>query len=171
MKKSVLGNSVQWLRRASAAVAFCGAACVALHAQEERDVLTLAFNDGTEQSYVLADRPKVTFDKTTLYVEAAGVSDEYGLASVHKFFFDKKIPSSIATVGTGECRLVYVDGENVELSGLTGGVKVSLYDISGCCLGAKAASADGRVAFSLADCKSGVYVIAVEGGRSFKILK
>lgn len=68
---------------------------------EEQSLLTLLFNDGHKQSYVLASRPKVTFDASTLYVASEDVKDEYVLADVRKFVFDKGDITAIAAVKDG----------------------------------------------------------------------
>lgn len=170
MKKLVFSSAVLGMKRALVAVLLCGASCLVSYA-DEQNILTLVFGDGTRLSYVLADRPKVTFDDTRLYVNAAAVDDDYELASVHKFLFGKGEPTSIAGVSAGESRLTYVDGENVGLSGLASGANVSLFDASGACLGVVRADNNGNACFSLAGRKAGVYVVAIEGSRSFKILK
>ena len=170
MKRLVFGNGIHGMKRAFIAALLCGASCLASYA-EEQNILTLVFGDGTRLSYVLADRPKVTFDDTRLYVNAAEVADDYELASVRKFLFGKGEPTSIAAVDNGESRLTYVDGENVELSGLKSGARVVLCDASGSCLYVVSSDAEGCASLSLADRSAGVYVVSVEGGRSFKILK
>ena len=164
------GNGIVGMKRALVATLLCGASCLVSHA-DEQNLLTLVFGDGTRFSYVLADRPKVTFDDTKLYVDAAEVADSYDLATVHKFLFDKREATSIAVVGKGESRLTYVDGENVVLSGLESGVRVSLFGTFGVCLGTVRADAEGSARFSLAGRDTGVYIVSVEGGRSFKVFK
>lgn len=170
MKKLVLGNGILGMKRALVATLLCGASCLVTQA-EEQNILTLVFGDGTRLSYVLADRPKVTFDDSHLYVNAAAVADDYDLSAVRKFLFGKGEPTSIAAVSAGESRLTYVDGEHARLSGLKSGSNVSLFDASGACLGVVRADTEGCAEVSLAGRKSGVYVVAVDGGRSFKILK
>lgn len=170
MKKLILSNGFLGIKRTLVAALLCGASCLVTQAEEE-NILTLVFGDGTRLSYVLADRPKVTFDDTRLYVNASAVADDYDLSTVHKFLFGKGEPTSIAAVSAGESRLTYVDGEHARLSGLKSGSKVSLFDASGSCLGVVRADAEGTADVSLAGCKSGVYVVSVDGGRSFKILK
>ena len=88
MKKNVITPMRRAMRRGIASMLLiCGMCQPAL--AEEQSLLTLLFNDGHKQSYVLASRPKVTFDASTLYVASEDVKDEYVLADVRKFVFDK----------------------------------------------------------------------------------
>jgi len=88
MKKNVITPMRRAMRRGIASMLLiCGMCQPAL--AEEQSLLTLLFNDGHKQSYVLASRPKVTFDASTLYVASEDVKDEYVLADVSKFVFDR----------------------------------------------------------------------------------
>lgn len=138
---------------------------------EEQSLLTLLFNDGHKQSYVLASRPKVTFDSSTLYVASDDVKDEYVLADVSQFVFDKGDVTAIAAVKDGECRLTFVDGATVEIEGIGAATTVRLYDASGKSIAATKADANGKAVVSLASCQNGMYVVSVDGGKSYKVIK
>lgn len=72
MKKNVITPMRRAMRRGIASMLLiCGMCQPAL--AEEQSLLTLLFNDGHKQSYVLASRPKVTFDASTLYVASEDV--------------------------------------------------------------------------------------------------
>ena len=137
----------------------------------EQNLLTIVFHDGNKQSYVLIDRPKVTFDAKTLYVTGTDISDNYQIGDVDKFVFDKGNPTDIRAVDENELRLSFTDGSTVSLEGVEPGTKVGLYDVAGAKLSTKAASANGRAIVNLADKRPGVYVISVGNSRTFKVTK
>lgn len=170
MKKNVITPMRCAMRRGIASMLLiCGMCQPAL--AEEQSLLTLLFNDGHKQSYVLASRPKVTFDASTLYVASEDVKDEYVLADVSKFVFDKGDITAIAAVKDGECRLTFVDGTTVEVEGIGAATAVRLYDVAGKSIAATKADANGKAVVSLASCQNGVYVVSVEGGKSYKVIK
>lgn len=170
MKKNVITPMRRAMRRGIASMLLiCGMCQPAL--AEEQSLLTLLFNDGHKQSYVLASRPKVTFDASTLYVASEDVKDEYVLADVSKFVFDKGDITAIAAVKDGECRLTFVDGTTVEVEGIGAATAVRLYDVAGKNIAATKADANGKAVVSLASCQNGVYVVSVEGGKSYKVIK
>ena len=138
---------------------------------EEKTMLVVILQGGQQQSYVLADRPKVTFDATNLYITNAAVEDSYEMSKVVKFVFEKGDATGIAPVVAGENRITFVDGENVVLEGLTPATGVSLFDISGHLLGKTSADATGSASVSLSGQSAGVYIVGVAGGKSYKILK
>lgn len=169
MKKTVITPMRRSLRRGIASLLLiCGMCQPALAEGESK--LTLLFKDGHKQSYVLATRPKVTFDDSKLYVASNDVSDEYVLADVNKFVFDD-IQTAIAEVKDGECRLTFVDGTTVVVEGIGVSKAVSLYDVAGKSLAATKADASGKAVVSLASCQPGVYVVSVEGGKAYKVIK
>lgn len=137
----------------------------------EQSLLTIVFHDGNKQSYVLTERPKVTFDATSLFVTGTTVSDTYRIAEVDKFVFDKGNPTDIRDVASGEVRLTFVDGENVLLEGLQPSAVVRLFDISGKSLASLKATADGKASVSLEGGEAGVYVVSISDGRTFKVMK
>lgn len=158
------------VRRSVLAALLLGGSCLTSLAAEH-NFLTIIFNDGSMQSYVLSERPKVTFDTKSLFVKSPDVNDTYTLSDVHKFVFSDDDQTAIASVVKGECRVTFVDGSNVVVEGLNPGCAVRVFDISGKMLSGTVAGADGRASVSLEAQLSGVYVVGVEGGKSFKLVK
>lgn len=170
MHKSTSENRpLRWRRLVAATLLAVGASLSAMAA--EQNLLVLIFHDGHKQSYVLADRPKVTFEGSTLHVDASAVSDTYTVAEVNKFVFDKGDATAIAPVSAGETRLTLTDGVHATLEGLTPGTAVRVYDLSGHTFQSAAADADGKAHVSLSGLQGGVYVISTADGKSYKILK
>ena len=138
---------------------------------EEKTMLVVILQNGQQQSYVFADRPKVTFDATNLYITSAAIEDSYEMSKVVKFVFEKGDATAIAPVVVGENRITFVDGEHVVLEGLAPATAVSLLDLGGHLLGKTAADASGSASVTLSGQPSGVYIVGVAGGKSYKIVK
>lgn len=169
MKKSTLKQwSSRSLRLLSAMLLlFCATLTTAA---AEAEMLIVIMQDGTQHSYVLTDKPKVTFDGTQMNINSAQLSDAYTISEVKKFVFADDA-SAIAPVAAGEQRVTFTDGTNVVLEGLNAGTQVSLYDLAGHALATVKANGEGQATLSLETQAAGVYVVSVSGGKSFKLLK
>lgn len=169
MKKSTLKQwSMRHLRALSATLLLLCATLSAAAADAE--MLVVIMHDGTQHSYVLADKPRVTFDGTQMNINSQSLSDTYTVSDVRKFVFQDDA-TAIAPVVAGEQRITFTDGANILLEGLKAGTQVALYDLSGHTLATTQATADGQATLSLSSHTAGVYVVSVAGGRSFKLLK
>lgn len=137
----------------------------------EQQFLTIIFQDGSKQSYTLNDRPKVTFDKTTLFVKAQEVENNFALKDVHKFVFTDTPETGISAVDGKVFRFSFTDGENVVLEGHAAGTAVRLYDTAGKAVRNTSADAEGRATVSLAGLQAGVYMINTADGKTYKVMK
>lgn len=137
----------------------------------EQTFLTIIFQDGTKQSYTLNDRPKVTFDKKTLFVKAQEVENSYELKNVNKFVFTPTSETGVSKVAANEYRFTFTDGVNVVLEGHTSGTAVRVCDITGKTVVRTAADAEGRAVVSLEGLGNGIYVVSTADGKSYKVTK
>ena len=135
------------------------------------NVLVIQFADGTTQSYVLEERPNVTFDATKLYVRSKYVDDVHEYQNVKKFVFETHDLTGIKNVQKDECRLTFIGGNMATVSGLPAGLSAMLCDTAGRNVLKAKADAAGSVTFNLQSLPTGAYIIALSNGKSFKILK
>lgn len=171
-KKNILHYTKQGisLKHFALAMVLCLFGGLAAHA-EDYNVLVIQFADGTMQSYVLETRPKVTFDATKLYVKSQYVDDVYEYQKVQKFIFETHDISEIQVVRENECRLAFIGGNAVTVSGLAAGCTATLCDTAGRRVQKTKADDAGSVTFNLQSLPTGAYIIALSNGKSFKILK
>lgn len=137
-------------------------------AEELKDCLVVHMHSGATISYVLEERPIVTFSDTQMHIESAEVSDDHNVADVQMFTFEKS--SSIGAVGAQEWRII-VKGELVLLEGLDSTVGVSLVDVQGRIVASAIVADDGSASLSLNKLETGVYVLSTTDGKSLKIFK
>lgn len=135
------------------------------------NVLVIQFADGTSQSYVLEERPNVTFDATKLYVRSKYVDDVHEYKNVKKFVFETHDLSGIKNIQKDECRLTFIGGNMATVNGLPAGLSATLCDTAGRNVMKAKADATGTVNFQLQGLPAGTYIIALSNGKSFKILK
>ena len=135
------------------------------------NVLVIQFADGTTQSYVLEERPKVTFDATKIYVRSKYVDDVHEYQNVKKFVFETHDLSGIKNVKKDECRLTLIGGTTATVLGLPANLTATLCDTAGRNVLKAKADVAGSVTFNLQGLPAGAYIIALSNGKSFKILK
>lgn len=131
--------------------------------------LYVEYKDGSVFSYVLANKPEVTFQEANIIVTAPEIADTHKMVDVKQFLFS--LPTSIEKVNAGEHRLTYTNNNAVRLEGFKAGSTVSVYDINGVLMAETIIDKDGNVVVSLDGMAAGLYVIATAEGKSYKIIK
>lgn len=134
------------------------------------DYLEVNFRDGTTTSFDLSDRPNVSLVDTRMIIKAGTAEAEYESALVATFYI--KDGSGIAeTVMPGETRLTYRDRDRASVSGLDAGMTVFLYSADGRLIESTSADMAGEVSFDLSSLPKGAYIISINNGQSFKIIR
>lgn len=132
------------------------------------DALVVTYKNNQTFSYVLADRPNVTFDGMQLFIKSDALDDTHSMADVKTFTFADL--SAIADVAADERRIVFTDAAAVTLEGFAAGTAVSVSDMQGRMVLSTAVAADGTAIIDISQLSAGVYVITADG-KSYKILK
>ena len=130
--------------------------------------LILLLNDGTTQTYELAEQPVITVVGAELKIVANHADVSIPLSDVMRYTFQKRT-TGIDEVDTNQEVIDYKDGV-LTLSGLEAGTPISLYTIDGRLLQAHTVADDGTYRQSLASLRQGVYVVKVNH-KSYKIMK
>ena len=133
---------------------FSALPCVA----ENKNTLVVHLTDGTSVSFLLAERPSVTFAGDSLRIVSSVAEAALLRCEVCRFEFVADAASSVVDVPTasGEC----VISENLlSVSGLNAGATVRLYSLDGRLLRTAGASAAGVASLSTDGLSAGVYVI------------
>ena len=139
---------------------------VQIHADESIVALVVSLTDGTEQSYLSIDQPKVTMDETMVFIKSDLIEVEIPASQVVRFYFDwPSSPTAIDEVATDS--KFYYDGHSLELAGA--GDVVMVYDMSGRLL-RKAQTIDGSLLLDMSSMESGIYLIKTKT-QTIKILK
>ena len=143
------------MKKFALTVLLCAAASSAFAAS---NALRVELTDGTTSTFVLSEKPKVTFSGSQMNIATADASASFERADVKAMNFTDA--SGIADVKGDSDFLYKYDGETFEAPGL----EISVYSIDG------KLSAGGLDSVSLSDLPSGVYAVKA-GDRTIKILK
>lgn len=155
------------LMRGLLASALCIGVCYP-SAAEEQEALMVNLKNGTRVVYILAERPVATFATDKLHIESSALADDYAIADIANFKFDKV--SSISGVETDDMRVCFIDGENLRLEGLRQGEIVTICDTKGCIMTKAKSSADGKITIQMSSLPYGVYIVSLSSGKTFKLL-
>lgn len=125
--------------------------------------LVVNMKSGAKHTYVLSDKPKITFEGTELSIVAPSAQTTLSLADVEKFYFDDTA-TGISTPAKGNSTFRYVDGE-LTVMGAEG--TVTIVDSTGRTV---YSSRGETVNFDMNTQPAGVYIVNM-GKRSVKIMK
>lgn len=146
------------------------AAATARAQGETTDALVIQMTTGETATFVLDERPKITFTPGNLVITSATYTTEYPLADLQHYTFKQVLASNIAQPETGgQPTIEQADGQII-LGNLPSGTTVTVYSIGGMAISTLTATDDGRATISSAALAPGVYIIKY-GDKSLKIRK
>lgn len=132
--------------------------------------LIVMFNDGTATSFIIADKPHVSFSEKRMHIRANDVTTDYEVSAVKKFIFgDEALSVESPADDFRETRFTYTDRNTLSASGLLPGETVSLVSVEGRPAGNYNADADGSIVIDLSALPTGIYVVATKSSGNFKI--
>ena len=117
--------------------------------------LLITFTDGTTASYVLSEKPRVTFGQGTLLITSAGASAEYERATISRFTFVDAAELGIGSLTEGSVAFEYVR---------LAGAPIEVFTTGGTLI------VRGTDSVSLSGLPSGIYVVR-SGRHTVKIVK
>lgn len=130
-----------------------------IQAGETETALQLSLKDGSRQTYVLSEKPVITFGTDNLTITTPEASASCLRSEVESFRFVAKPISGITVASTGNSIFRY-DGNTVEVAGSL----IRLHDTAGRLV------ATGMERVSLENLASGIYIATFEN-QSVKIIK
>ena len=136
---------------------------------QEKNVLVIRLTDGGTHTFILSEKPVVTFPDGNVVVNGSA-STTYTRSEVEKFSFEYIDPNGIESISKDNVIFYYVDGENVRISGLKDMTTVSVTSLDGKIISTQKCDGTGIVTISLGNQPKGIYIISYEG-RSVKIKK
>ena len=131
--------------------------------------------NGTVDEYLVADHPRVSFIKDSLFVSSAVLSANYAVDDVANYTFVDTNSTYIEEVYQKNDNLnvsvKFIDGETVEIRGIETDASIAVYAIDGRKQNATVVFVDDGVNVSLSALPSGAYIITIKNGKSVKVLK
>lgn len=126
--------------------------------------LVITFGNGTTQSFLLGDKPKVSVADDKLTVEAGATTAQYNLDEVKTFTF-AEVSSGIDGVASGHD--ITKEGDAIIVSAQ---VKVEAYTADGKPVGISYTHSGDSTIISLSLLPKGMTIVRI-GGQSVKIIK
>ena len=140
-----------------------------LWADEVDNTLVVKLKNGAETTFVLKDKPNVTFEGTDLKVVTEKETVAFALSDVLRFTYIKKNPSGIDEKVVDPTEVGYKDGVLV-ISQLKQGASVDIYSLDGKLLRQLTAHRSGTYRLNLSELPKGVYLVKADN-VTYKIMK
>ena len=143
--------------------------CLITKAEDNQTNLVVWVKDGTKVTYLLAEKPKVTFAENDLVITSKGVVANYSLETIARITYEDNTYTDVNKLQTDES-VFKLDGEFLLFHNLKANSTISFYTPNGILVFKKIVGQNGEYVFPLSNLNTGVNVINVNG-KSFKIVK
>lgn len=140
-----------------------------LHAADEVETLIILMKNGSENAFFLKDKPKVTFEGTSLKVSAATGDVSFALADVMRFTYAKKSTSGISEQVENPTGVSF-EGDVLVISQLKANTTASIYALDGKLIRQLKPQRAGTYRISLSELPSGFYLVKADN-VTYKITK
>ena len=135
---------------------------IAINAQHR---LVLELKNGRTESWLLTERPEVTFEGSKMKISTSTI--EYERSDVKQFSFSG--PDALNEVSENELRFVQL-GTDIQIFGLTDADKlIQVYDLGGRRAYAKVSIQSSLAHISLTELPQGIYIIKIGNKQSIKV--
>lgn len=148
--------------------------CAPVFASNEPSQLIVKFKDNTKETFVLANKPVITFDTGKFYINTSDFSAE--LSDVEEFCFETEttgidvVKKDNGADASSPFTFRFVDGRTVYISGLDDSARVTVYSLSGAQVNARIDRGNESAVIDFGNQPAGVYIIRANK-QSFKIIK
>lgn len=140
-----------------------------LHAADEVETLIILMKNGSENAFFLKDKPKVTFEGTSLKVSAATGDVSFALADVMRFTYAKKSTSGISEQVENPTGVSF-EGDVLVISQLKANTTACIYALDGKLIRQLKPQRAGTYRISLSELPSGLYLVKADN-VTYKITK
>lgn len=130
--------------------------------------LTVELKAGDQYSFLLADKPVITFSSGDLVVNGEAETS-YSIEGVKNFHFTEGEASSCVNLSKEEIRIISLDNETIRVENISKESVVTLVNVSGMVISTTKADSNGTATIGLPQTK-GVYILSA-ASKSFKIIK
>ncbi len=131
------------------------------------DMLVVTDADGGKTSFMLNDKPVVSFNTEDMVISTESTTVSYSLKDFYSFSFED-IATSVDDFETFNPTFAFSDG--LQCYGLPNGSSVEVYNANGVKVSSGVIGADGRVNLSFNAVKGTVYIVKT-ATRTFKFIK
>ena len=134
-------------------------------------ILRVILNDGTQNDYIIAERPQITFSENKVTFIYRNVSTEYLKADLQNFVFLD--PSTgISQLRIGDTRVSFKEKNNrIIVEGADNKDHIQVFSISGIQYDTNVIQSGDGIEIALTDLPKGYYIIKIGNKQSIKISK
>lgn len=125
--------------------------------------------DGTKVTYVLNEKPLVTFTETDLVIHSNGIEMNYPLTSMARFTFEKGQNTGVRNINSIESHISF-DGNLLCFHNLSMNSNVSLYSYNGNLIFKDRIPNGKDYTLPLSNLDAGIYIVTING-MSYKFAK
>ena len=131
--------------------------------------LVVELADGQTANYLLQDKPVLTMEGTRLNIKTETVETDYERSLVKRFFFTGE---SAGVKEVSKCAMVYkqTDADHLEISGLSQGDRIAIYNTAGVQVGSVSRDSDKAVV-SLSGLQRGIYLVKIGKKQTIKFVR
>ncbi len=133
---------------------------VPLRAAEGPVTLVVLTRDNAQHTFVLADKPEVTFEGTDLVVTCVSSTTTFALPDVIRFTY-LNATDAVEEITKDQTKVNFKDGMIV-VSGLKANATVAVYSIDGKLVARLTARDTGTYSLNLTDLPTGVYIVKAD---------
>ena len=134
----------------------------------ENKALVIELNSGQTSSFLLLEKPVMTMADTELNITTASIQASFLMADVKRFYFSEET-NDIKTLRQEGFTFSQIDGDNLEITGLSSKDHITIFDMAGHQLGSASIS-EGKANVCISGYKQGIYFIKT-GSQTIKFLK
>lgn len=143
---------------------------IALQTSASDIVLRVILTDGTQNDYVVAERPQISFEDGKMTVVYRNMTTSYATADVETFIFTD-LTSSIEQVKAGDTKLTFLENDNIHIEGVSQNEKIRVYAINGVQQQVNVKQTDKGCVVELSKLTKGQYIISISKMQSIKFIK
>lgn len=147
----------------------CALTMAAGHAENKAEALVIELASGETATFILEERPRLTFTGEELTITSGDYETSYPLASLQRYTF-KFAESSGITQSADKSQTITQTAGHIRLDGLSPGTQIKTFSVNGILVASDAADSNGSATISVSNLPKGVYIIKY-GDKSTKIKK
>ena len=134
-------------------------------------ILRVILNDGTQNDYIIAERPQISFSDNKVTFTYRNASTEYLKADLQNFVFLD--PSTgISQLRIGDTRVSFKEKNNrIIVEGTDNKDQIQVFSISGIQYDTNVIQTGDGIEIALTDLPKGYYIIKIGNKQSIKISK
>lgn len=146
--------------------------CLSVSAADTNTILRVELKDGTNNDYMLAERPRISFEGDKVVFLCKSISTSYVRENIQNFVFLEDNNTGIQELRAGDTRISYsIEAEKVTIEGIAENEIINIYSISGQQCQPPVNYSSNQAEILLTPLPNGYYIINIGNKQSIKIIK